>query len=110
MTPTNVLRTLPKHLCYNRNMPGKCNQQLRELASNQEDSTVNALAYGVLWADNSGRIGGTLSLALRDATPWQAAQLISTMVRDGVKTSAEVPYWLNQHGREFFGIPAQVAR
>lgn len=104
MTATKVLATVPKHQRWNRNLKGGATQQLKELASNQADSVVNALAYGVLWADGSGRIGGTLSMAIRNATPWQAAQLIAEMVNGGLKTSNDVPYWLNQNGRSFFGV------
>lgn len=104
MNATAVLATVPKHFRGNRNLKGGALTQLKELASNQQDSVVNALAYGVLWADGSGRIGGTLSLAIRDATPWKAAQLIAAMIKDGLKTSNEVPYWLNQKGKSFFGV------
>ena len=35
-------------------------------------------------------------MALRQATPWQAAQLMVAMIADGLEVPAQVPSWLNQ--------------
>ena len=34
-------------------------------------------------------------MALRRATPWQAAQLVAAMARDGINMVCEVPAWMN---------------
>jgi hypothetical protein len=34
-------------------------------------------------------------MALRRATPWNAAKLIAAMANDGLTLVSEVPYWMN---------------
>lgn len=103
MTPTAILSTVCRSFRMKRTREGGAADQLRNLDQHSTDFTVRQLAYGVLWADWTGRITGTASLALRRATPWQAAQLIAAMIRDGITTIGEVSAWMNQNGVEAIG-------
>lgn len=94
-TATAVLSTVPAPWRVKRNQAGGAERQLQQLDQHSDDFTVKLLAYGVLWADSTGRATGKVSLALRRATPWQAAQLMAAMLRDGLQVTAEVPRWLN---------------
>lgn len=102
-TATAVLATVPASYRCKRNASGGLEKQLQNLDQKSCDSTVQMLAYGMLWADQTGRISGTISMALRRATPWQAAQLIAAMVRDGLEVSAPVPRWLNANALQLLG-------
>jgi len=103
MTPTAILSTVPTSARNKRTRIGFAEDQLRNLDQQSTDFSVRQLAYGVLWADSTGRTTGTVSMALRRATPWQAAQLIAAMIRDGVTTIGEVPAWMNRNGVEALG-------
>ena len=94
-TATAVLKSVPAPWRVRRNQVGGAERQLQQLDQHSDDFTVKMLAYGVLYADSTGRTTGTVSMALRRATPWQAAQLIAAMRRDGLQVTAEVPRWLN---------------
>lgn len=94
-TPTAVLSTVDKAGRYSRHDGTVGYAQIVRLANCSDDMTVKMLAQGILYADDTGRIGGTLSLKLRAITPWAAAQLITRMIKDGLSTIAEVPRWLN---------------
>lgn len=94
-TATAVLGNIPASYRCKRGLSGWAEQQLINLEQQAADFTVKQLAYGVLYADSTGRTTGTVSMALRNATPWQAAQLIAAMLKDGVTLVAEVPRWLN---------------
>ena len=94
-TPTAILSTIPAELRSTRKAAGMANTQLDRLAQYSSDFTVQLLAQGVLYADATGRTTGTIAMALRKATPWQAAQLLAAMSRDGITLMAEVPAWLN---------------
>lgn len=96
-TATAVLATVPASYRCKRQHAGGAEQQLRNLDQQAADFNVKQLAYGVLYADTTGRTTGTVSLALRRATPWQAAQLVAAMVRDGVDRVSDVPGWLNSN-------------
>ena len=97
-TATAVLATLATVSRLPRKQAGMGNSQLVIFGDFSSDMTIRLLAQGVRYADDTGRIGGTLSLALRRATPWQAAQLVAAMLRDGLTLTAQVPAWLNQNG------------
>lgn len=101
-TATAVLKTVRQLDRLPRTQAGQCNGQLAILGQFSEDILVSLLAQGVRWADDSCRIGGTLSLALRNATPWQAARLLAAMINDGVELMGQVPGWLNRNGLQFF--------
>jgi hypothetical protein len=97
-TATAVLSTLSTLERLPRKQAELANSQLVILGDFSSDFTVKLLAQGVRYADSTGRIGGTLSMALRRATPWQAAQLVAAMLRDGLSLQSEVPAWLNANG------------
>lgn len=94
-TATAILGNIPASFRCKRQQAGRAEQQLRNLDQQAADFTVKQLAYGVLYADSTGRTTGTVSMALRRATPWQAAQLIAAMIKEGLSVPAEVPAWLN---------------
>ena len=94
-TATAVLKTVPPSWRVKRNQAGGAERQLQQLDQHSADTTVRLLAYGVLWADWTGRTTGTVSMALRRATPWQASQLVAAMLSDGLNVAGEVPRWLN---------------
>jgi hypothetical protein len=94
-TATAVLATVPASYRGKRQQAGGAEQQLRHLDLQTADYNVKQLAYGVLYADSTGRTTGTVSMALRRATPWQAAQLVAAMARDGINMVCEVPAWMN---------------
>jgi hypothetical protein len=97
-TATAVLATIPATARPKRHEAGAAKQLLSMLIQYSSSMDVSHLAYGIRYADETCRIGGTLSMALRKATPWQAAQLIVAMAADGVEVIAQVPAWLNQNG------------
>lgn len=94
-TATAVLATVPAIARMPRKQAERGLTQLGFLANISTDSTVQQLCQGVFYADHTGRTTGTVSMALRRATPWQAAQLIAAMLRDGLQVQAQVPAWLN---------------
>jgi hypothetical protein len=94
-TATAVLATIPASFRGKRQSAGGAEQQLRNLEQQSTCFTTKQLAYGVLYADATGRATGTVSMALRKATPWQAAQLIAAMQAEGLSLISEVASWLN---------------
>jgi hypothetical protein len=70
---------------------------LREVARSTDDFTTKWVIDGIFWADESCRICGTLSLALRDADAESGRKLIQHLLDSGVTTQAEVPRFLNQY-------------
>jgi hypothetical protein len=68
---------------------------LREVARS-DDAPKNQIAQGISWADESCRISGTLSLALRDADVEGGRLLLELMAAQGLRTQAEVPRFLNR--------------
>jgi hypothetical protein len=96
-TATAVLATIPAAGRVKRSEVGGAEKQLRNLEQQTKDFDIKQLAYGVLYADATGRTSGTISMAVRRATPWQAAQLIASMARDGLTLVAEVPAWMNRN-------------
>ena len=77
-------------------MEATAKDYLREVARSN-DSPRNQIAQGIFWADESCRISGTLSLALRDADVEGGRKLIQHLLDSGVTTQAEVPRFLNQY-------------
>lgn len=102
-TPSAVLRTIPTALRLPRREDGRGMNQLGWLADRSDCFTVRLLAQGVIYADTTGRTTGTVSMALRKAQPWQAAQLVAAMLRDGVRLPIEVPAWLNRNALTVLG-------
>lgn len=100
ITATTVLTSIPASYRSKRKLIGGAEQQLHNFDQQSDNFTVKSLAYGVLYADSTGRTTGTLSMALRRATPWQAAQLVAAMIADGLDKPAQVPAWLNSKGME----------
>ena len=94
-TATAVLATLPASYRVKRHQAGGGEQQLRYLDQKAADFAVKQLAYGVLYADSTGRTIGSVSMALRRSTPWQVAQLVAAMRKDGIELIADVSRWLN---------------
>lgn len=70
---------------------------LRNLARSTDDFTTKWVIDGIFWADESCRISGTLSLALRNADAEGGRKLIQHLLDSGVTTQAEVPRFLNQY-------------
>ena len=97
MTPTAILATVQPSWRIKRSQQGGALQQLRNL-DRMAPTAIKQLAYGVLWADETGRTTGSVSMALRRATPWQSAKLMAAMIADGMTVPAEVPAWLNRKG------------
>lgn len=102
-TATAVLSTIPAIARMPRKQAERGLTQLGFLGNISTDYTVQQLAQGVFYADYTCRTTGTVSMALRRATPWQAAQLIAGMLRDGLGLQSEVAAWLNQHAMEVLG-------
>lgn len=102
-TATAVLSTIPAIARMPRKQAERGLAQLGFLGNISTDYTVQQLAQGVFYADYTCRTTGTVSMALRRATPWQAAQLIAGMLRDGLGLQSEVAAWLNQHAMEVLG-------
>ena len=71
------------------------NQHLQSIAALNDLSDRAVVAQGILWADQSCRISGTLSLAIRNASNEQIDWLIETMIADGCSVLADCPRWLN---------------
>ena len=94
---TAVLATIPASYRLARKAEGRGMDQMDYLANRSEAILVSLLAQGVMYADSTGRTTGTVSLALRKATPWQAAQLLVAMAADGVDLIHQVPAWLNRN-------------
>lgn len=97
-TATAVLATVEKLDRFPRNQARLGASQIAVLGDFSSDFRIRLLAQGILWADQSARTTGTLSIALRDATPWQAARLVAAMAADGLELQSEVPAWLNANG------------
>jgi hypothetical protein len=94
-TPTAILATLPASYRIKRNQVGGGEQQLQHLNQQASNFMVKQLAYGVLYADSTGRTIGSVSIALRRSTPWQIAKLLAAMQKDGIELIADVSRWLN---------------
>jgi hypothetical protein len=71
------------------------NQYLYFISNNNAAYLHATIANGILWADQSCRISGTLSLAIRNASDEQIDWLIETMIADGCSVLADCPRWLN---------------
>jgi len=95
VTDLAVLQTLPAGAVGALEIPDQAEQLLRQLDQHSSCFTTKQLAYGVLYADATGRISGTTSMALRRATALQAAQLIAAMQNDGIELVRDVARWLN---------------
>jgi hypothetical protein len=102
-TATAVLATIPGSYRCKRQAVGGAEQQIANLERQSSDFTVKQLAYGVLYADSTGRTTGSVSMALRRATPWQAAQLLAAMRKDGIEVIADVSRWLNANALQVLG-------
>ncbi len=94
-TATAVLATICTAYRGRRHQAGDAERVLQNLAQFSTDFTVKMLAQGVLYADSTGRTTGTLAMALRKATPWQAACLVSAMAQAGLTLQSEAAAWLN---------------
>jgi hypothetical protein len=94
-TATAVLATIPAQARITRKAAGRGLDQLGFLANISADFTVSQLCQGVFYADFTGRTTGTVAMALRRSTPWQAVQLVAAMLRDGLSLQSQVPAWLN---------------
>jgi hypothetical protein len=95
ITPTAVAASLPAGIRPKRHEAGGANRFFGLLDRYSNNSDVRTLALGVLYADHSGRATGTVAMALRRATPWQASRLIAAMLADGITRQNEVGGWLN---------------
>ena len=105
-TATSVLASIPAPFRNKRQQPGGAEQQLRNLEQATSDFDIKQLAYGVLYSDSTGRVSGTISMALRRATPWNAALLVAAMANNGLTLVSEVPYWINSNSSKVLDILA----
>ena len=70
---------------------------LRDLARSTQDFTTKWIIDGIFWADESSRISGTMSLALRNADAAAGKRLLDHLLVSGVNTQSEVPRFLNRY-------------
>ena len=71
------------------------NAYLQSIPFVHPNFTVRMLAEGIMWADQSCRISGTLSLAIRNASNEQIDAILDRMLADGCATMADACRWLN---------------
>lgn len=76
------------------------NTYLQSISASDSDFNRRMLADGILWADQSCRISGTLSLAIRNASKEQIDAILDQMIVDGCNTMADACRWLNAHCSE----------
>lgn len=101
-----VLETLPAEVrptSDDLDRPCAFMSTLRALDAFSDDFAVRTLAYGILWADDTARTTGTVSMALRRQGAWGAAWLVLKMHEAGITTAAQVPSWLNQNALTALG-------
>ena len=70
---------------------------LRQAADNRRHSagrTRVVIAYGIVWAEESARIDGTLAVALQRATAEAGEVLLALALDAGLQAAGEVPRWL----------------
>ncbi len=73
------------------------NTYLQSIATNDPDFTRRMLADGIMWADQSCRISGTLSLAIRNASNEQVDSILNQMRFYRCTTMADACRWLNDN-------------
>jgi len=66
--------------------------------------TRTLLAQGILWAESSCRIDGTMAMALRQVDAASAAKLLDAMVAAGCDTMADAGRWLNANRSIVLGV------
>lgn len=74
---------------------GGVNRYLQSIPFTHPDFTRRMLADGTMMADQSCRISGTLSLAIRNASNEQIDAILDHMLADGCSTMADACHWLN---------------
>jgi hypothetical protein len=60
-------------------------------------TTRTLVAQGILWAEASCRIDGTMAMSLRQAGGGSGLVLLDRMMFSGVETMADAARWLNQN-------------
>lgn len=70
---------------------------LAELARRDDLSDESIVAQGIRWADESCRISGTLSMAIRKADRQCGVELVKLLLRYGARTQNDVPRIMNQY-------------
>lgn len=73
------------------------NTYLAELARSDDLSDESIVAQGICWADESCRISGTLSMAIRKADRQCGVELVELLLRYGARTQNDVPRIMNQY-------------
>jgi hypothetical protein len=81
---------------------------LRDLARSTQDFTTKWIIDGIFWADESSRISGTMSLALRNADAAAGKRLLDHLLVSGVDTQAEVPRFLNRYSSTCLNLLSPV--
>jgi hypothetical protein len=66
--------------------------------------TRTLLAQGILWAESSCRIDGTMAMALRNGSAAPAAQLLDAMIAAECDTMADACRWLNENRAWVMGV------
>ena len=74
-----------------------CISYLREVSRKNDDFTRMVLAQGILWAEESCRISGTMSRVLYSADEEGARRLLDHFVAAGLTVMAEVPRYINEN-------------
>ena len=69
-------------------------KRLQQIAQ-QPCTTQVLLAQGILWAEASCRVDGTMAMALRNGSEDSADLLLSQIAQDGIQVMNDVPGWLN---------------
>lgn len=78
-------------------------QYLQQVA-NEPCTTRTLVAQGILWAEQSCRIDGTMAMTLRRAQPECGARLLNMAVEAGCETMADAQRWLNANREQVLGV------
>ena len=84
------------------------NAYLQSIPFVHPNFTVRMLVEGIMWADQSCRISGTLSLAIRNASNEQIDAILDRMLADGCATMADACRWLNANYSDLIGTCSQT--
>jgi len=58
---------------------------------------ISEIAYGIAYADQTARIDGQMSIAIKTMTATQMVELIHKAYTDGIEVSGDVSRWLWQN-------------
>ena len=84
------------------------NTYLQLIAAKDPGHNLSVLADGILWADQSCRISGTLALAIRNASSEQIDAILDKMIADSCVTMADACRRLNANYSDLIGTCSQT--